>query len=114
MKVIGGFALLPITKQKAPVGEVVCYEAHSLAASEDGEGDDIIEETLKFFRANVFFKNFEVKVPFCLGSVLTRLGRCRSHAHVPYVVHIASIESHYAGIFVASFLMFSAIPKTAF
>eukprot|EP00048_Salpingoeca_helianthica_P024080 m.29572 g.29572 ORF g.29572 m.29572 type:complete len:181 (+) comp9173_c2_seq1:59-601(+) len=52
VKSIGGFALLPITKSKpsapAPAGD-------------DGENDDIIEETLKFFRANVLFKNFEVK-----------------------------------------------------
>ena len=33
-----------------------------MLVSEDGEGDDIIEEALKYFRANVFFKNFDIKV----------------------------------------------------
>ena len=29
----------------------------------EGDGDDIIDEAIQFFRAQVFFKNFEVKGP---------------------------------------------------
>ncbi len=47
-----GIAILPIkTKTSGP------------APKQDGEGDDIIDEAITQFRANVYFKNYEVRGP---------------------------------------------------
>ena len=43
----------------------------NIATAEDGE--DIIEEAFYYFRANVFFRNFEVKTPCDLTLVLITL-----------------------------------------
>mmetsp|Transcript_192 Transcript_192/g.216 ORF Transcript_192/g.216 Transcript_192/m.216 type:complete len:174 (+) Transcript_192:12-533(+) len=68
-----GCTLLPIkTKVRGP--------APPMAA----EDEDIIDETIKFFRANVFFRNFEVKggadrtlvyLTLCIGEVLKECER---------------------------------------
>eukprot|EP00047_Mylnosiga_fluctuans_P001594 m.221044 g.221044 ORF g.221044 m.221044 type:complete len:180 (-) comp10504_c0_seq1:53-592(-) len=90
-KSIGGFAILPIQKQKGPQ-----------AASEEGEGDDIIEEALKYFRANVFFKNFEVKgdadrtlmyITLYISQALNRVTRCNSKDSVLKEMYQLAIET---------------------
>ena len=31
------------------------------APKADFEGDDVVDEAIKFFRANIFFKNYEIR-----------------------------------------------------
>ncbi|CAI5760767.1 unnamed protein product [Candida verbasci] len=53
-RVIGNLSLLPIhTKYRGP--------AYEPSESTDGSNYDIIDEILDLFRANSFFKNFEIK-----------------------------------------------------
>jgi hypothetical protein len=64
-RLIGNFPLLPLrTKVRGPA-----YTLHSppLPAHEspdpDSEGYDVLDEVLLLFRANIFFRNFEIQVP---------------------------------------------------
>ncbi|XP_072048039.1 LOW QUALITY PROTEIN: actin-related protein 2/3 complex subunit 3-like [Amphiura filiformis] len=73
---IGNLALLPIsTKYKGP------------APPHNGEGSDIIDEAIHYFKANVFFKNYEIKsegdrvliyITLFITECLKKLQRCNS------------------------------------
>lgn len=75
-KLIGNVALLPIrTNHRGP------------ALMWSGEGIDIIDEALQYFKANVFFKNYEIKsasdrtliyITLYITECLKKLQRCAS------------------------------------
>jgi len=67
----------------------------------DGE-DDIVDEALKYFKANVFFKNFEVKgdadrllifLTLYISQALTRIQRCNSKDGCLKEMYQLSIEA---------------------
>ncbi|KAK3388662.1 ARP2/3 complex 21 kDa subunit [Sordaria brevicollis] len=66
-RLIGNFPLLPLrTKIRGPVYPLP-FPDPPLAANEspdpDSESYDILDETLALFRANTFFRNFEIQGP---------------------------------------------------
>ena len=53
-KSVGNVALLPLrTKHRGPAPLMV------------GDGPDVIDEALQYFKSNVFFRTYEVKVSYC-------------------------------------------------
>lgn len=71
-RLLGNMALLPLrTSFKGPAPKtsknVVCWhdDLYPFSICKDDE-TDIIDETLSYFKANVFFKSYEVKVSECL------------------------------------------------
>lgn len=51
---LGNTSLLPLKKQQKSAGPAPIF---------DGPDDDVIDEAINLFRANCFFRNFEVKGP---------------------------------------------------
>ena len=56
-----GLAVLPVrTKSNGTLPNVNCVGP---ALKADFEGDDIVDEAINFFRANILFKSYEVRGP---------------------------------------------------
>lgn len=64
--------------------------------------EDIIDETIKFFRANVFFRNFEVKggadrtliyLTLYVGACLQELERVETKSEAEKVLHLMAIKA---------------------
>lgn len=67
LRLIGNFPLLPLrTKTRGPA-YTLPFPSQPLAAHEvpdvDSESYDILDEVLTIFRANTFFRNFEIQGP---------------------------------------------------
>lgn len=93
-KVIGGVALLPIIHRAAKRGAAPVADA--------GVEEDIIDEALKFFKANVFFATYAVKgendrlllyLTLYIHQCLTRMTRCASKDAVLREMNQLGIES---------------------
>eukprot|EP00911_Craspedida_sp_UC1_P001174 UC1_evm1s884 len=93
-KVLGGIALLPIHARhsKGPAPR---------PGPDDGE-KDVIDETLKFFKANVFFSTFEVKgdadrllvyLTLYAHQCVLRMTKCNSKDSVNSAFYQLSIEN---------------------
>ncbi|KAI9828863.1 MAG: hypothetical protein M1819_006478 [Sarea resinae] len=66
VRVIGNFALLPLrTKTRGPAYPLPPLPSGTsdLDVDPDGESYDPLDEVLSLFRANTFFRNFEIKGP---------------------------------------------------
>ena len=87
----GNFALLPLrTKTRGPAYTLPALPPNTseLAIDPDSESYDPLDEILSLFRANTFFRNFEIKGPAdrlliygilfvseCLGKVRPSMGK---------------------------------------
>ena len=59
-----GLAILPIKTKTQGNNESVFFNLHlGPATKSDTEAEDVIDEAIAQFRANVFFKNYEVRGP---------------------------------------------------
>ena len=91
VRTVGNISILPLkTRVKGPAP--LC---------EDGK-DDIIDEAIKFFRANVLFSSFEVKgnadrvlifLTLYISQVLKRLERTKSKQEGSKIMHQLAVES---------------------
>lgn len=66
VQLIGNFPLLPLrTKTRGPAYTLPALPPTTspLDVDPDSESYDILDETLSLFRANTFFRNFEIKGP---------------------------------------------------
>ncbi len=65
---IGNIALLPIrTRYSGPAPTETCKVNYWKFCNENdfflaNENEDIIDEAIKYFRANIFFRNYDIKV----------------------------------------------------
>ncbi|KAL8791946.1 MAG: hypothetical protein Q9195_005435 [Heterodermia aff. obscurata] len=91
VRVLGNFALLPLrTRTRGPAYTLPPLPSGTSELDIDGndESYDPLDETLSLFRANTFFRNFEIKGPAdrlliygilfvseCLGKVKATMGR---------------------------------------
>jgi len=91
MLVVGNFALLPLrTRTRGPAYTVPALPSSSSELDVDPESEsyDPLDEVLSLFRANTFFRNFEIKGPAdrlmiygilflseCLGKVRHTMGK---------------------------------------
>lgn len=91
-RMIGNFPLLPLrTKTRGPA-YTLPFPSPTIPANEapdeDSESYDILDEVLAVFRANTFFRNFEIKGPadrlliYGIWFVSDCLGKIRPNATV--------------------------------
>ncbi|XP_077895306.1 actin-related protein 2/3 complex subunit 3 isoform X2 [Ictidomys tridecemlineatus] len=88
-KLIGNMALLPIRSQfKGPAPrEIFGAEDRTWAAHMPAKDTDIVDEAIYYFKANVFFKNYEIKneadrtliyITLYISECLKKLQKCNS------------------------------------
>ncbi|KAI9814047.1 MAG: subunit of the Arp2/3 complex [Pycnora praestabilis] len=66
VRLIGNFPLLPLrTRTRGPAYTLptISLPSPDLSPDPDSESYDILDEVLSLFRANTFFRNFEIKGP---------------------------------------------------
>ncbi|KAH0612615.1 uncharacterized protein H6S33_008995 [Morchella sextelata] len=66
VRVVGNFGLLPLrTRTRGPAYTLPALPPNTsdLDVDPDSEHYDVLDETLTLFRANTFFRNFEIKGP---------------------------------------------------
>ena len=71
------------------------------AAFSKDEGEDIIDETLKYFKPNMFFRNYEVQGPadrillyltFYTHQCLMRIRRCKNKTDADKTLYLVALE----------------------
>lgn len=110
MRLIGNFPLLPLrTRTRGPAYTLPALDP-SIPASQspepDSESYDALDEVLSLFRANTFFRNFEIQGPAdrlliygilfvseCLGKVRSGMG-----VRLVFALGVTAGRGRWAGI----------------
>jgi actin related protein 2/3 complex, subunit 3 len=108
VRLIGNFPLLPLrTRTRGPAYTLPLLDPSQIPASQspepDSESYDALDEVLSLFRANTFFRNFEIQGPadrlliYGILFVSECLGKVRGGMGVRFVVSLCGCDCGYGG-----------------